>query len=477
MVTGPTQRRRRARARLLALSIAALCAAPAATAADWKFEPRASLGLTWLDNVNLAPSGLEESETIVELKPGFSLTGEGPRVDASLDYDAQGLWFSDNSDLDDVYHQALGRGTFELVQRQLFLDGSLRFDQQNIDPARSLANSNLFNTGNRADTFVYSVSPYHVGRLGSWGESLVRLQHQGVRYSNFDENLFQLQDSETNSASASLGSPRERRGFSWRVSGSTATTEFDTAPDFAYDRAALDVGVPVGLRTRLTATAGQESDIVADRTAGGLDETFWYVGLEWQPSELQTLEVRVGDRFYGNAYELRWNRRGSRGELNVDYTEEPTTSGGVLGDDDLFQPDLGPGGLPQLDTRVFLNKRLSASASYELTRSKLVARVFSAEREYQDDGGDTERNHGIGLTYDWRLSARMQARVLTQWEQRQFAGVEREDDLAELTLSLSREITRTLSAVLSASHFSRDSDAAEFDYDVNRVSLAVEARF
>ncbi|NHA15386.1 TIGR03016 family PEP-CTERM system-associated outer membrane protein [Thioalkalivibrio sp. XN279] len=476
MGTGRTQHRRRAKARLLALSVAALCAAPPATAADWKFEPRASLGLTWLDNVDLAPSGLEESETILELKPGFSVVGASPRVDARLDYDAQGLWFADNDDLDDIYHQALGRGTFELLERQLFLDGFLRFDQQNIDPARSLVNSNLFNTGNRADTFVYSVSPYHVGRWGEWGESLLRLQHQGVRYSNFDENVFNLEDSETNSASASLGSPRERRGFSWRLSGSTATTEYDAAPDFAYDRAALDIGVPVGLRTRLTATAGQESDVVTDRTAGGLDESFWFVGVEWQPSERETLEARVGDRFYGSAYELRWTRRGSRGELGVEYTEEPTTASGVLGEDGGFQPDFGPGGTPQLDTRVFLRKRFSARASYELVRSTIAARVFGEERDYQDQSGDTERNYGVGLDYDWQLAARMRAGLRTEWERRDFADPAGEDDFWELTASLSREITRTLSGVLSASHFRRDSAGAE-DYDVNRVSLSVQARF
>jgi hypothetical protein len=467
---------RRTSSTALVLAIAALCGAASAQAAEWEFEPRVAVGATWLDNINLAPSGLEESDTIAELRPGFNLVGEGPRVEMELDYEAQGIWFSDRSDLDDIYHQALGRGTIELAERSLFLDGYLRFDQENIDPARNLANSNLFDTGNRADTFVYGLSPYHQAQWSDWGESLVQFRHEGVRYSNFDDATFNLEDSSTNTFSAGLGSPSDRRGLSWRVSGSTQTTGFDTAEDFAYDRVALDVGVPVGLRTRLTATAGQESDFVTDRSAGGLDETFWYVGFEWEPSELQFLSARVGDRFYGTAYELRWSRRGSRGELAVDYTEEPTTSSGVLGSDDVFEPGFRPGGVPRLDTRVFLLKRLAGRASYELARSTLGARVFYDERVYQDGSGDVERNSGLGVTYDWQLGPRMTLGGLAEWERRQFAEVEREDDFTELTLSLTRALTRTLSGVLSVSRFSRDSDV-ESDYDVNRVSFFLQARF
>src|SRR5690606_11909871 len=98
--------------------------------------------------------------------------------------------------------------------------------------------------------------PYHVGRWGSWGESLVRYQHQAVRYSNTDSAAAAVEDSDSNTVSASLGSPAAARGFSWQTSGSYTRTEFDEAREFEYARAALDVGVPVGLRTRLTGTYG-----------------------------------------------------------------------------------------------------------------------------------------------------------------------------------------------------------------------------
>ena len=475
MATVQGLRRRRAETTLLGALASSLLVGPA-VAAEWEFETRLAGSETWTDNISLAADGDEVSEWVTELRPGFTVSGEGPRIDAQLDYDAQALWFADNSDLNDVFHDANGQANFELVERSLFLDGYLRFDQQNIDPRNRVAYSNLFNTGNRADTFVFGLSPYHVGRWGDWGESLLRIQRQDVRYSGEGDTEFNLQDAEITSASFELGSPQAARGFSWRARASTSETDFDTAPGLEYDRVSLDLGIPVGLRARLTLTGGQESDVSEDQTAGGLDADFWYVGMEWSPSELQELSFRIGDRYYGSAYEFHWARRGSRGDLSVDYTEEPTTASGVLADEGASMPGFGSGGLPSLDTRVFLSKRLEARASYEFTRSTLSARLYSARREIQDEFGGTERNSGATLNFDWQSGPRMTIGTRLNWERREFAEDDREDDFGEVSVRLNRELTRILSAELSAGHLFRDSEG-DFDYSANRVTLSLLGRF
>lgn len=460
-----------------ALVVCALVLPVGAAAAPWDFAPRVALGQTWTDNVNLSESEVEESEWITELKPGFTLSTEGPRSRVSLDYDLQALWFADNSDFDDVYHQLNGDGNFVIAPESLFVDAFARYDQQNVDSGGRVAYSNVFNTGNRTDTFVFGASPYHVGRWGNWGESLVRYQYQGVRYNNTDDGTMPPEDSDTNAVSAALGSPLEARGFSWRVNGNYTLTEFDEADEFEYARVALDVGVPVGFRTRLLATVGQESDVEEDQTKGGLDSSFWYVGFLWEPSDLQSLEARVGERFFGTAWEVHWRRRGSRGEVGIDYTEEPTTSAGVLGNESIFVPDTGPVGVGTLDTRVFLQKRLSANANYRIVRSILSARIYTDRREYQDTGGGSESAYGATLSFDWEAAARTRVGLTAEWEQRDFES-DRRDDFGDFTFRVTRELTRTLSASLRASHFLRDSDSdANIDYNVNQVSLFLEARF
>lgn len=444
--------------------------------ADWSFEPRASVGANWTDNISLAPDGAEESDVIAEVKPGFSLGLQGARAQADLSYDLQALWFNDNSDLDDIYHQARGSGKIELVPTSLFLDGFLRYDQQNVDFGGRVDYSNLFRTDNRTDAFVFGLSPYHVGRWGNWGQSLVRYNYQGVRYTNTDDGVTSdLQDSDSQFWSASLGSPEEKRGVSWRASGSATRTEFETAREFEYRRVALDLGVPVGLRTRATATLGRESDVAADPGTGGLDENFWFVGVEWRPSDLQTFSARVGERYFGRAFGLSWTRRGSRGDLAVQYNEDPTTANGTLGDDNVFLPGFRPGGSPQLDTRVYLRKRLSARATYELARSTLAARAYGERRDYGDAGGE-EEVYGLTLTYDWDVAQRTRLGATIDWEQRDYASA-RSDDLGGVSLRVSRTLTRTFSAILRGSHYFRNSNDPASEYDVNQVSLSIRGQF
>lgn len=447
-----------------------------ANAAQWEFDWRATLAGSWTDNVELAPDGLEESEWITELRPGFTLQGQGSRFQATLDYDVQALWFADNSDFNDVYHQASGTGNFVLAPESLFLDAFLRYDQQNIDTTGRVGHSNLFATGNRTDAFVFGASPYHTGRYGNWAESLLRLDYLGVRYTNTDATTVNVEDADTAAVSAWFGSPEARRGLSWRTSGSYSRTEFEEAREFEYGRVALDLGVPAGARTRLTARGGFESDVQEDPSEGGLDAPFWFAGFNWDPDELQSLEASIGNRYFGTAYEASYSRRGSRGTLELGYTEQSTTASQLFGDDGIFRPGSNPQGNATLDTRVFLSKRFSGSASYELVRSSLNARIYSDRRTYQDGSGDTEDVIGAGLGYDWKFSQRTTVGLSTYWEQRDFDGAEGSDDSLDLSLRITRTITRTLSGALRFAHVTRDSDIRE-TYDANVVTLSLEGRF
>lgn len=448
----------------------------AAGAADLSFVPSVSLGQTWTDNVNLASGDAEQSEWITELKPGFALVLDSPRARAQLDYELQVLRFADANELDDEFHQARGTGNFVLLPDSLFLDAFGRYEQQTIDPAGRVAFDNFFDTDNRTDSLVFGLSPFHLGRWGGWGESLVRYDYQGVRYTNSDPAGFPLQDSDRQSVSAALGSPQARRGFSWRASGMHNRTEFDISSEFKYSRAGLDIGLPVGLRTKVTASGGMESDVADDTSTGGLDSAFWYVGFSWEPSELQTLEAKVGKRYFGTAWDAHWTRRGSRGEIGLDYEEEPMTSSGVLGDESVFEPGFQPGGVPRLDSRVFLRKRLAVRADYQFVRSTLAARLYSNRQEYEDALGGSEKFEGVSVSYDWDLAIRTRLGGSVNWARRDIGGEFESDEQIEYTIRVTRELTRTLTAVLRGSHFRRDADSP-FDYRSNLVSLNLLAQF
>lgn len=467
---------------MLSRSIAVLVASiagsfPSASASsDLAFKPRISVGQHWTDNVRLAPDGQEESERATELRPGFSLVADRPRVKADIDYELQAFWFADNSEFDDAYHKARGTANFEFVPQSVFMDLFVRYDQQNVDPGGRLDFSNLFITDNRTDTLAYVARPYHVGRWGDWAESLVRYEYGGIRFLNTDSGVDSLQDSDTQAIMASLGSPQARAGRSWEVSGRYTVTEFDEAPDFAYARMAFDAEVPVSLRTRGTITAGQESDVEKDPSAGRLDSTFWFIGLVFEPSSLEQFTARVGERFFGTAWEFNWTRSGTRGEASVVYTEEPTTSSGLLGADGVFVPDFWPGGVPALDTRVFLAKSLYGRASYKLTRSEIGARIYANRFEYGEDAGGTDKFYGAALRYEWELAHRTKILADIDREWRSFGDGPDDSDLTQLMFSVRRQLSRTFSGTLSAGHVLAKGEETN-DYSANWISLFVTAAF
>jgi len=446
-----------------------------ATGAEWDFEPRIALGQSWTDNIALAEDGLEESDWITELRPGISVSLESPRVSGELDYEMQILRLDDNSDRDDVFNQLNATGNLVVIPETTFIDAFARYDQENVDSRGRMAFSNLFLSDNRTDYAVAGLSPYHTDTWGNWGESLVRLNAFGIRYKNTDSGAVPPNDSDNLRFSAMLGSPEAARGFSWRARGSYSHTDFEQADNFKYAQALIDLGMPVGNRSRLTGRIGKESDVAEDQTQGGLDESIWLLGVTWEPSDRQSLEVRGGDRFYGTAWEASWNRRGSKGELTVDYTEDPTTSSGVVGDDSLFLPGFPTIDIGSLDSRVFLHKRLTGIASYELARTEIAARVYSDSREYLDLAGGKEDGVGFTLSFDWNAATRTRIGASVTLEDREFE-LNREDEYAEFDLRVTRQINRILAAELGFRHFLRNSNTEE-DYSANLVSLFLVASF
>ena len=468
--------RGRQRLTVLGLPIIALVSVPA-IAAEWDFQPSVTLGQSYTGNVALAEDGAEEAEWITELRPGVVVSVEGPKFTADLDYEMQILQFDDNSDNDEVFNRLDAAGNVELLPESAFLDAFVRYDQQNVDTEGRLAFSNFFTTDNRTNYSVIGLSPYHVGSWGGRAESLVRITAYDVEYSDTDAGAIPPEDSENLEVVATIGSPESAPGISWRARGSHIETDFQSGEDFEYDQARFELGVPVGARTRLIGEVGQESDVEEDSTQGGLDESVWFIGFNWAPSDLQSIEIRAGDRFYGSAWEAAWRRRGSRGELTVDYTETPTTSTGVLGDDELFLPGFPTIDIGSLDTRPFLQKRLAGRASYQLARSVVAARIYSERREFLDAAGGDEDSAGLTLSFDWDAAARTTVGATLNLEEREF-GPGRKDEYLEFNARVRRQVNRILAAELRASHLLRNTSSGAIDeYDANLVSLFLIAEF
>lgn len=460
--------------RFISAGLGCILAAAAAGAAEWDFTPRVEASETYRSNVTLAPDGEEESEWITELAPGFGAELAGVNNSLSVDYRLQALAFADDSDRNDVFHQLDANGDFELVSERLFLDALARYNQQNIDPAGRTPIGNTFDAGNRTDVGIYRLTPTLIQPLGGFAVARASVSYGQVEYYDPDPTNLNIQDSEQQAADFVLGSPAEDR-FSWSAFYGYRRTDFEEAREFEYQRAGAEVGIPVGTRTWLLATGGSESEVDEDPSAGNLDSTFWNVGVRWEPTELQSLIARVGERFFGTSYEFHWTRRGSRGELAVDYTEEPTTANNVQFDGTVVLPDGGFAGLPRLEPDVFLRKRLSGSIKYEFTRATFTGTVYADDRDYEISG-DNDQVWGVRTDLAWPLGPRTDLLLTGDFSNRDFEDTPGEQDLYYLKAGLARELTRTMSASFAVAHYRRDGEGSS-DFEDNSATLQVMMEF
>lgn len=446
-------------------------------AAETTFSPRVAVGEAYVSNVALAPPGEELHDWVTEVKPGFSLEHEGPRLELKLDYDLQALWYAEEGDYDDVFNQLFGSGTAELLEERFFLDVDASYNQYNADPFGRVATSNLFRTGNRTDVGRWQASPWWRQPLGDDAEATVRYTVGQSDFRNTDDNPGTLEDSDLQRFDFALGTPEDAAGWTWGLDYLYTRVDYDTAPEYEYERAGGELGVPVAARNHLLFAAGLESDLRESTTDAGLDTEWWNVGWRWSPTKRQTLEARVGDRFWGNDYLFNWKRKGSRGDLEIAYAEAPQTFGALD-----FGAAQGPAdgwfGQGRIDDRIYISRSLSGTATWNTARSDLSLRLYWDQRDYvggADPGEDftkDEEYSGVQAGWKWQAFTRTRLDLNLWWESREYE--QGDGDLTQVSLAVVRTITPQLEARLEGSHLKSDPGAGTLpEYEANTGYLGL----
>ena len=131
------------------------------------------------------------------------------------------------------------------------------------------------------------------------------------------------------------------------------------------------------------ADVGKENKYLADGTVDRLGASFWDAGVEWS-NTLNDFKVLVGHRFYGRSYQLSWTRTAALLTTSASYVERPTDiNQQLLGQGVDAIPSIGLPGIPALrEQRVYLMKRATASAAYEMPIGMLRVTLYDERRIY-----------------------------------------------------------------------------------------------
>ncbi len=479
-----------------ALVVAALFSTVGLASADeWQIEPFVEFVATYTDNMYLGAEGNEVSGFVGQVNPGISLREQQGRFRTNTRYRLQSLFFTEDSDFDTVLHQLDSSSTLDVVDERLFVDITASIDQSIVDPRASIPTSNVVATENLGDVFLGDINPYFIQPLGS--NTALRLDYLwGVgRYDGFGlDNFSRVDDFTRDMASFSIGNGQQESGLEWSLGYVNENVDYDTATDFKFERALVEVGVPVSRTFRLVATAGRESDLLVSLDEGGLDSDIWEVGVRINSGPNKSLELRTGERFFGTSYFGNLAFQGRRLGLSLTYSEDPVTSAlGGLGSLVIdFTSGLESDGEPPTEddinigpirAEVYVSKTVRARIDLEGARSGVFVSYSEEDREFLEDpsslGGtqDGQSAGTVGLTYEFgpRTGAELSASRLHY----DYADTLVSTKVTQANLGVVRQVGRESELRINYRHILQHTDSVSgFDnYTENAVDIAFVWRF
>ncbi len=470
--------------------------------AQTEFGANVGLRLVHSDNVNLAVEGLEESARVSEVTAGFDFSRSQSRMEAGVSYQAQGFYFDDIEDADQVLHQLSADAEFELAEERLFFDTFALHDQTVVDPAGDIPFNNLVRTNNRTDVKILGAGPRLSLDIGSRIEG--ELSYTWTEQDYDDPDLLTGTEEATE---LTLGSTRQDGG-TWAIAYDHQRYEYGSADDllplpggapglfqsldveFETFEAELGYWVTPGLR--LFTTQGLEQDYrdldnTGPFTSTGLDLHYWYVGIEWQPNERNTLTVESGQRSFDRAYSLEWNRDMRAGGIAVTYIEEPNTfARGQLQGARIsrqFSPINSLDG--PIGNRLFLQKRVDVTFSLEGTRNSTGIRFFRDRRFdivaiANNLGSDAiEDLRGTEVNFDHQFSTRLSLVATARLAERASSTLTVDDTIRYLTVELAYQLGQRTDLSFLASRQQRKTAAGSLgqNYTEDQISVQIQRRF
>ncbi len=483
-------------------------------AGQWTYTPRLTVEETYTDNVTLAPEGQEEWDAVTQINPGISIRGDGRRVDLNFDYRLQTLFYAQDSDRNDVFHQLGGDATVELLKERFFVDGSATISQRNLFNTGRLARDNVNVTGNRTDVVTYEVSPYWRERFGGYADTELR-----YRFSAVDTDTRQLSDADRHEVTFSAVSGRRSPILTWGLDYRFEKQDRRDATDFEEENLEGELRYRLNRRWSLLAVAGYtDSDFTSRRDIE--DGSYWSVGAAWRPNRYFAIEAGSGennefvtvdldpssrtsldlsyrDRSVGSNPGETWDGvfvyRIRRARVGARYFEETTTTQELLlrqpvfevtdpfGDpvDPTGQPLPSATDLPTLTDEVFVRKRFELFGGVRTGRkSDLGLSVYNEQREFEQTA-DQEDVVGGRIDWTWRWRRRTIFNSSLEVFRTDFGedSVEDEADEGLLELILSQQFGRDIDGSLGYSFRKRDSSLDANSFEENRLEARVTKTF
>lgn len=468
------------------ISLALFCSE--AISGNWQFVPRVESSLSYVDNINLAPEGDAESSDIFELKPGFSLTGEGRRLRARASYQLQSLYYSNNplvggGDDTDYFHRLSASANSELLERLLFFDASASISQQSSSAIGVGSLDNYSVSNERGTVNRTSLSPYIHHQLGNGLSTELR-----YRYDELDGDKNIVNNSIIQTTSLLMDSGRSANRWQWRVNARTSEVDYESESDQTH--LLLDVSLNYHLlaRTIVRLHGGTEKVKYHPSSVGTTGGDYWLLGVDWRPGRRTSISLQAGERYYGDTYGFSLKHDIRHGALGLDYKEDLTNRSLVQFEPGFYiskyqttpegdeVPVYGAALFPVLTTEVMLRKTLSGYMQWNHSKSTTKITLADTSYDYQTTG-NSENTQSGEASWRWRTSKSMMFNLSAYYRHRKLSPTHRTESVDRLEMKLSRSLFKGADASFAVASTNRSTDISSQDYSQKRFTLALKMRW
>lgn len=468
------------------ITAAALTGATPASAADWTLKLSMNLAESYSDNIRMAAPGRQQSDWVTQVNPGMTLDVEGPRLKLSTHYQMQNQFYLINRQQNSTKHQLTANAHTELINDQLFMDGSASIGQQAISALGAQALNNINITANRADIVTLTLSPYLAHRFGSDADGEIRYTQ-----SQFNSNAAGLANSQTGRLSLKLDSGEAFKSLGWSFNYSRQQASYSNyLRPINNENYSGNVSYQITPRFTLNAVAGYEkSDYVSiGKVPVG---AIYTAGFSWEPSSRTTLQASAGQRYFGNNFSLNAKHRTRRTTWNLTYSEDITTTQAqfLANATNPAQAQAGPVNL--LSNQVFLQKRLQSSVTLNGKRNTVTFTLYDALRNAQTPQnqnlallgaanlalGNNSQQLGGNLFWSSKITPYTTANLSLGYAVNTFPGITATSYDRNFLFGITSQLQSKLNSHFEWRHNQRTSNLANSDYMENALSASLMMQF
>ena len=457
---------------------------PAASQAAWRLEPFIETRAAYSDNAEFEDD--EDSDFILQLNPGASIRKDEGRLLVRLDYLLQNFYSFNDSDLSSD-HSLDAFSTWEAIKDHFFIDAFATITQVLVDTTGTISTSNINNTGNTTDETTVGIEPKWVQRIGGFAEAEVAYLYEVQRFedeSDEDGVDGDIDNSDRQRFLATLRNPDEDDRIDWGLRHQDEKVDFDDSDTVEFKRSQADLGIEIFTRLEIVGSYGYENnDFEVDPSVADTDDTFWDAGFIFGLGEFTALEVRRGERFFGNTWFGDFTIAGSKLAFNATYEEDigvqnaSVTTRTFLDEPATINNDVNTD-VPGDRNSVFESKRWDVSGSYRVAKSTFTLSAFDDDVVFLDTL-DEEQTTGISFQWDWRLSGVSALQSLIQWQdsEDEFDGIQDDSDFTELSVRYIRALSPKTDFDAGIVYTEGDGDDEDEDFTSYTLDAGLIVRF